>query len=387
MNRPTPSPETAATDDATDDLVQIRESVPRPVATPHGRGAVGNPRNRFERLEVEVDDEVAPEDAVSNYSAAPDRVPTEVLRDTSRTIIATNDSPDIPFDASINPYRGCEHGCTYCYARPTHEYLGFSAGLDFESRILAKEDAADLLRRELTSPRWQPKTLALSGVTDPYQPVERKLGVTRGCLEVLAEVRNPVAVITKSRLVTRDLDLLAELAAHGAVRVALSVTSLDVELARKLEPRAASPEARLRAIRELAEAGIPVSVMVAPVIPGLTEHEIPSILQAAADAGADSAGYVPLRLPGAVAPLFAGWLEAHFPERREKVLNRVRGMRGGRLNDPRFGKRMRGEGVFADQIRTLFTAARKRAGLERRGEPLSSAAFRRKGIDQMDLFP
>lgn len=364
-----------------DEFAQPRETVLPPVATPHGRGAVGNPHNRFERVEVEVDDEVAAEDG-----AAPDRVPTVVLRDTSRSIIARNDSPDIPFSASLNPYRGCEHGCAYCYARPTHEYLGFSAGLDFESRILVKEDAAALLRRELSSPRWVPETLALSGVTDPYQPVERKLRVTRACLEVLAEFRNPVAVITKSRLVTRDVDLLAELAAVGAARVALSVTTLDTDLARKLEPRAASPRERLRAIEELAAAGIPVSVMVAPVVPGLTDHEMPQILEAAAAAGADSAGFVPLRLPGAVAPLFAGWLEAHFPDRKEKVLNRVRGMRGGRLNDPRFGSRMRGEGVFADQIRTLFLAARQRVGLERRGEPLSTAAFRRKGIDQLDLF-
>jgi DNA repair photolyase len=343
-------------------------------APPRGRGAVANPLNRFERLDVEL--EVPP----------PDRVPTLVLRDTSRSVISRNDSPDVPFDASINPYRGCEHGCSYCYARPTHEYLGFSAGLDFESRILVKEDAAELLRRELESPRWKPQTLALSGVTDPYQPVERKLGVTRRCLEVLAELRNPVGVVTKSYLVTRDADLLADLAAHGAARVALSVTTLDVGLARKLEPRAAAPKERLRAIRELAAAGVPVTVMVAPVIPGLTDHEMPLILEAAAEAGAESAGYVPLRLPGAVAGLFEGWLEAHFPERKEKVLNRVRGMRGGRLNDPRFGSRMRGEGVFADQIRTLFRTARRRAGLDRRGEPLSTAAFRRKGVDQMVLF-
>jgi len=345
-----------------------------PAVPPRGRGAVGNPLNRFERLEVEL--EVPP----------PDRVATLVLRDTSRSVIARNDSPDVPFDASLNPYRGCEHGCAYCYARPSHEYLGFSAGLDFESRILVKEQAPELLRRELTSPRWRPQTLALSGVTDPYQPVERKLRITRRCLEVLAELRNPVGVITKSHLVTRDADLLAELAAVGAARVALSVTTLDVGLARRLEPRAASPNERLRAIAELTAAGIPVTVMVAPVIPGLTDHEMPAILDAAAAAGAESAGFVPLRLPGAVAGLFEGWLEAHFPERKEKVLNRVRELRGGRLNDPRFGHRMRGDGVFAEQIRTLFRTARRRAGLDRRGQPLSTAAFRRKGIDQLALF-
>lgn len=272
-----------------------------------------------------------------------------------------------------------------CYARPTHEFLGFSAGLDFESRILVKEDAAELLGRELGKPSWTPRTLALSGVTDPYQPVERRFGVTRGCLEVLAERRHPVAVITKSALVLRDVDLLAELARWGAVRVALSVTTLEVDLARRMEPRASSPRERLRAISELAAAGIPTSVMVAPVVPGLTDHEIPAILEAAARAGADSAGYVPLRLPGAVAGLFEAWLEERFPDRKEKVLNRVRSLRGGRLNDPRFGSRMRGNGVFADQIHTLFTTSRRRWGLERRGASLSVDAFRRPG-DQLALF-
>jgi DNA repair photolyase len=272
-----------------------------------------------------------------------------------------------------------------CYARPTHEFLGFSVGLDFESRILVKEDAAELLGRELMKPSWTPQTLALSGVTDPYQPVERRLGVTRGCLEVLAERRHPVAVITKSALVLRDTDLLAELARWGAVRVALSVTTLDLELARRMEPRASAPRERLRAIAELAAAGIPTSVMVAPVVPGLTDHEIPAILAAAAEAGAESAGYVPLRLPGAVAALFEAWLEECFPDRKEKVLHRVRSMRGGRLNDPRFGSRMRGEGPFAEQIHTLFTITRRRVGLDRRGAPLSAAAFRRPG-EQLGLF-
>jgi len=343
-----------------------------------GRGAVANPAGRFERLSVErVDDDEA--------GAPPDRVATEVLCDTSRSIITHNDSPDIPFDSSLNPYRGCEHGCVYCYARPTHEFLGFSAGLDFESRILVKQDAAELLGRELAKRSWRPRTLALSGVTDPYQPVERRLGVTRGCLEVLADRRHPVAVTTKSALVLRDADLLAELARWGAVRVALSVTTLDVDLARRMEPRASAPKERLRAIAELAAAGIPTSVMVAPVVPGLTDHEIPAILAAAAEAGAESAGYVPLRLPGAVAGLFEAWLEERFPDRKEKVLNRVRALRGGRLDDPRFGSRMRGEGVFAAQIHTLFTTARRRAGLDRRGAPLSGAAFRQPG-EQLGLF-
>src|SRR5262249_29963864 len=233
---------------------------------------------------------------------------TQFFRDSSRTIIARNDSPDVGFDASINPYRGCEHGCTYCYARPTHEYLGFSAGLDFETKIMVKEDAPELLRRELAAPRYQPKPLALSGVTDPYQPIERRLQLTRRCLEVLVEFRNPVVIVTKNHLVTRDADLLGELATRRAVAVFVSVTTLDADLARILEPRASSPPGRLDAVKELAELGIPVGVLVAPVIPGLTDHELPSILKAVASAGAISAGYVMLRLPHAVAVLFEQWL-------------------------------------------------------------------------------
>jgi DNA repair photolyase len=272
-----------------------------------------------------------------------------------------------------------------CYARPTHEYLGFSAGLDFETRILVKDDAPELLRRELTKSSWVPQTLALSGVTDPYQPVERRLRVTRRCLEVLAELRHPVSVITKNRLVTRDLDLLGELARHGAASVNLSVTTLDGDLAARMEPRASHPRERLRAISEAAAAGVPVGVMVAPVVPGLTDHEIPAILEAAAAAGATGAGWVPLRLPGAVAGLFERWLEEHFPERKEKVLSRVSSLRGGRLNDPRFGSRMRGEGVWAEQIATLFAGARRRHGLDGPRPALSTAAFRRPG-EQLGLF-
>ncbi len=341
---------------------------------PHGRGATDNPPNRFERIEVALEGET------------PERVETAYLRDTSRSVIATNDSPDVGFDASLNPYRGCEHGCSYCYARPTHEYLGFSAGLDFESRILVKEDAPELLRRELASPRWRPRVLALSGVTDPYQPVERRLEITRRCLAVLAEVRNPVAVITKSALVARDADLLAELAAHGAASVALSVTTLDGELARRMEPRASHPRRRLEAVARLAEAGVPVGVMVAPVVPAITDHEIPRILEAAAEAGAGHAGFILMRLPGAVAGLFEGWLEEHFPDRKEKVLNRVRELRAGRLNDPRFGSRMRGEGPFAEQVKALFEQSRRRYGLGDRGPGLSTAAFRRPGGEQLALF-
>jgi len=293
----------------------------------------------------------------------------------------------VGFDASVNPYRGCEHGCVYCYARPFHEYLGFSAGLDFESKILVKEDAPALLRKELSSPKWQPQTLAMSGVTDCYQPAERRLEVTRRCLEVLADFRNPVGVITKNELVTRDIDILQELAAHQAAVVMLSITTLDGEVARKMEPRASHPRDRLKAVERLAAAGIPVGVMVAPVVPAITDHEMPKILEAAAAAGARTAGYVVMRLPGAVAGLFERWLEEHFPDRKEKVLNRVRDLRGGELYDPRFGNRMRGEGLFADQIRGTFQTFRRRYGLDQPFPELSTAAFRRPGqVEQLGLF-
>lgn len=275
-----------------------------------------------------------------------------------------------------------------CYARPTHEYLGFSAGLDFESRILVKVDAPELLRGELADPSWEPKTLALSGVTDPYQPAERRLQITRGCLEVLADARHPVGIVTKSRLVTRDLDLLGRLAEHGAVRVSVSITTLEEELRRALEPRAPTPEARLDAVRKLADAGIPVGVLVAPVIPGLTDHEVPALLEAAAAAGAGHAGYVPLRLPHGVKELFETWLEQHVPARKEKVLGRIRDMRGGRLNDPRFGTRMRGEGPWAEQLRSMFRIVRRKHGLDGERRSLSTTAFRRPEVDgrQMELF-
>lgn len=274
-----------------------------------------------------------------------------------------------------------------CYARPTHEYLGMSAGLDFETKILVKEDAANLLRDALMKKNWTPQPIALSGVTDAYQPVERRLGITRACLEVLAEFRNPVVVVTKSHLVTRDSDLLAELARHGAAAVRLSITTLDRKLARKMEPRAATPERRLDAIRRLSETGIPTGVMVAPVIPGLTDHELPSILEAASEAGATTASYIMLRLPHGVKELFSDWLERSYPDRKEKVLGRIREIRSGRLNDPDFGSRMRGEGPYAEQIRSLFEIARRRHGLDRRGDPLSTEAFRRPAPGgQRDLF-
>ena len=514
------------------------DPAPPPREAIKGRGSAENPPNRFERLHY-LEEPEAGED-----EEEPARPRTLYLRDPSRTILATNESPDVGFDASVNPYRGCEHGCVYClapetpvlhgdlvwrplgeasegdvlvgfdehptpgrtrrlrpavvegvwwsrkptwrlvtaraelvataehrwlrarsrrwtrteelvpgqqlrwiidakrahddcedatgpspvhgafrgdpdpvvaiertgirdvvdiqtstgtffaaglathncYARPTHEYLGFSAGLDFETRILVKEDAPELLRRTLASPRFEPRVIALSGVTDPYQPVEQRLGLTRRCLEVLAEFRNPTAIVTKSRLVARDADVLGELARHEAVSVHVSVTSLDPELHRRMEPRASSPRLRLEAIEALARAGIPVGAMVGPVIPGLTDHEIPGILAAAAGAGASFASWILLRLPFGVAPLFEAWLERHYPERKGKVLHRIQEVRSGRLNDPRFGSRMRGEGLYAEQIESLFALAARRAGLARRGPTLSTRAFRRPAGAQLALF-
>jgi DNA repair photolyase len=311
---------------------------------------------------------------------------TQFLHDTTRSIIAHNASPDVGFEASINPYRGCEHGCIYCYARPTHEYLGFSAGLDFETKILVKTDAPGLLRQALMSPRWQPQVIAMSGVTDPYQPVERRLRLTRGCLEVLAEFRNPVAIITKNHLVTRDLDVLGDLAGVAAAAVMLSITTLDSTLSRVLEPRASHPKHRLAALAALTQAGVPAGVMVAPVIPGLTEHELPAIIAAASQSGAQFAGYGHLRLPLAVGPLFEQWLSQHAPAKKDKVLKRMRTMHGGKLHDARFGLRMRGEGLFAEQIAALFKLACRQAGLSNRGPTLSIASFRRPADAQLKLF-
>ncbi len=342
-----------------------------------GRGAPINMPNRFERVRIELDPS----------ETDPQKPETVYLRDCSRSIVARNDSPDIGFDASINPYRGCSHGCVYCYARPTHEYLGLSAGLDFESKVLVKEAAPELLRKELSASRWEPTVLSMSGVTDPYQPVERQLGITRRCLEVLAEFRNPVVIVTKNHLVTRDADLLSGLAHHGAAAVAVSLTTLDDDLRRVMEPRTSRPARRLAAIRTLADAGVPVGVMTAPVIPGLNDHELPGLLSAAAEAGATFAGYVPVRLPHAVRPLFEDWLSRHFPDRKEKVLNRIRSMRGGNLNDPRFRSRMKGTGFFADHVAQLFDLSCRRAGIGRGRFPkLSTSAFRRTGAAQPGLF-
>ena len=342
------------------------------------RGAAENPVNRFEKIHLEPDADWNPDDDVLPR--------TQFLVDHSQTAIAYNDSPDIGFNASLNPYRGCEHGCIYCYARPTHEFLGFSAGLDFESKIMVKQNAPELLRRELSSPKWQPQVIVMSGVTDCYQPVERKLKLTRRCLEVLLEFRNPVAIITKNFLVTRDLDLLAALAKYQCASVCLSVTTLDNDLRKVMEPRTSPPAARLNAIRKLSEAGVPVSVNVAPIIPGLTDHELPKILQAAHDAGATSAGYTVVRLPYANAPLFEQWLQVHFPDRKEKVLNRLKAMRGGKLYDAQWGKRFSGEGIFAEQIAQMFEVVRRKAGFKDDYAEHSTAAFRRPGGTQLSLF-
>jgi DNA repair photolyase len=345
-----------------------------------GRGASINPANRFEKLHVEEDLSELP-----RGEDEPRRVQTAYLRDDTKTIIARNNSPDVGFETSINPYRGCEHGCIYCFARPTHEYLGFSAGVDFESRIIVKERAPELLEAELSSPKWKPQLLMMSGVTDCYQPVERTMQLTRRCLEVLAKFRNPVGILTKNRLITRDIDVLRELAAHKCVAANLSITSLDPQLQRILEPRTSPPAARLEAVQQLSEAGIPVGVMVAPIIPGINDHEMPAILEACGKAGARFAGYVLLRLPWAVAPLFERWLDEYFPDRKAKVLGRIREMRGGeKLYDSRWRKRQTGEGIFAEQIETMFNVAARRAGLDGPRPQLSTANFRRP-TGQMEL--
>ena len=327
-----------------------------------GRGTGSNPSSRFHKEQYETDFSDfgwVEEDDLPN-------IKTEYFTDHSRTILAKNDSPDIGFDTSINPYRGCEHGCSYCYARPTHEYLGLYAGFDFESKIFVKRQAPMLLRSELMKKKWRPQVIAMSGVTDCYQLGERKFELTRGCLSVLAEFKNPVVLITKNHLICRDADILSELARDNLVRVCLSVTSLDANLIKKLEPRSSAPMARLKAIEYLSKAGISVSVNVAPVIPGLTDQEIPSILRASAEAGAKSAGMTLVRLPYSVKDHFADWLERHFPERKNRVLHTIQGMRAGKLNNSEFGARMRGNGKRALQITETFKIFRRKYALNQK---------------------
>lgn len=359
-----------------------------------GRGAVSNLVGRYETQRIE-----AVEDGWPGFTDETDITPslrTQVTAETAKTILTRNQSPDLPFSLSLNPYRGCEHGCIYCFARPSHAYLGLSPGLDFETRLYAKTNAPALLRRELAHPSYQPLPIALGVNTDAYQPCERELRLTRQCLEVLLECAHPVGIITKSALIERDLDILKELVAANLAAVAITITTLDHRISRSLEPRAAAPARRLKVIENLARAGIPVLVSIAPVIPFITEQELEKVMAAAADAGATSAGYTVLRLPWEVNPLFQQWLETHFPERAQRVMNRIRDMRGGKDYDANFATRMRGEGLWADMIRQRFAKGLKRYGLGKSGRhaQLDCSLFRRplsvpaatKIQGQLDMF-
>lgn len=350
------------------------------------RGAQIHPPNRFEATH-QVDDWEQLEHEVPTKTQGK-VIATQFLPDRTRKILSENDSPDVGFRFSINPYRGCEHGCAYCYARPTHELLGMNGGLDFETKILVKHNAAELLRDELGGSRWQPQPIALSGVTDCYQPAERRFRLTRACLEVLSEAGNPAIVITKNALIVRDLDLLSSMAERRLVRVFLSLTTLNAQLARDMEPRTSLPEARLEAIGKLHSAGIPVGMMLAPVIPGLTETEVPALLAAAKDAGAASAHYVLLRLPYSVRPVFFDWLERLYPQKQERVQSMIRKLRGGGLNDARFGTRMRGTGFWAEQISETFRVFAHRYRLDEPLPPLDCSRFRapRPSSGQLSLF-
>lgn len=345
------------------------------------RGAASNAAGRFDLARVEEADGWDIPEPRPGFR-------TEVREEVARSAIAWNRSPDLPFDRSLNPYRGCEHGCIYCFARPSHAYLGLSPGLDFETRLLARPGAAEVLRRELSAKRYRVAPLALGTNTDPYQPIERDRGITRAVLEVLAEFNHPVAIVTKGTLVERDLDLLAPMAAKGLVRVGVSVTTLDDRLSRRMEPRVALPRRRLEVIRRLRAAGVPVRLMVSPIVPALTDHELEAILEAGAEAGADAASWIMLRLPREVSQLWQDWLAEHEPDRAARVMARLREMHGGRDYDPRWGHRMRGEGEYARMIGQRFRAAARRLGLDGKGTPLRCDLFRvppQKG-DQLSLF-
>jgi len=368
-----------------DEAGEHRDALPQ--GRVRGRGAGLAPGNRFEGVRLHMLGEHLDEEAREHPQGR--QVRTETLTDSTRRIINRVDSPDLHFNWTINPYRGCEHGCIYCYARPTHETLGLNCGLDFETKIVAKREAPALLRKELAHPRWKGEPIVMSGVTDPYQPIEAKERITRGCLEVMAECRQPVSLVTKNRMILRDLDLLADLAQDNAASAAISLTTLDNRLASAMEPRASSPRERLEAMKRLSQAGVPVAVMTAPIIPGLNDREIPALLEAAREAGATRAGIVLLRLPHQLKALFEEWLERHFPDRKERVLSLIRDTRGGALYDARPGVRGRGEGAFAEQIRSTFHVFRRRLGFEEAGGGLSSAAFRAPKTDergQMALF-
>jgi DNA repair photolyase len=346
----------------------------------HGRGALGNPDNRFADWQREAID-----DGWGSLDQPIEPLRTTVTRDASRSIITYNDSPDVGFDRSINPYRGCEHGCIYCFARPTHAYLSLSPGLDFETKLFYKPDAATLLRNELEKRSYQCEPLMLGINTDAYQPVERQLGITRQVLEVLQEYRHPLGIVTKSALIERDIDILAEMAQAQLVSVAISITTLDRSLSRTLEPRAAAPQRRLEAVRRLADAGIPVGVLVAPLIPVLTDSELEKIMEASRDAGASYAGYVLLRMPLEIEGLFEQWLHTHAPLKAEHVLSRMRDSHGGKTYDSRFGERMRGHGPYAELIAQRYRSARKKLDLDRHTE-LDTSQFKRPGDTQLGLF-
>lgn len=372
MNAPLPTPDFDPTDRVAHVLPDRRR----------GRGTSTNCSGRFEaETYVPVDD---------GWNSLDELPPlkTEVSFEIARRIITRNDSPDVGFDRSINPYRGCEHGCVYCFARPSHAYLGLSPGLDFETRLTAKPNAAELLRRELSDPKYRPRTMAMGTNTDPYQPIERTHRITRAVLEVLAETSHPVGIVTKSALIARDIDLLAPMAARDLARAALSITTLDAKLAREMEPRAATPSRRLDTIRRLSDAGIPVSVMVAPVIPGLNDAEIEAILEAARAAGASSAGTVLLRLPHEIKDLFQEWLLEHRPDRLRRVMSLIKTTRGGKLYDAQWGKRMTGEGIYADSIHRRFEIAARKLGFNQRRHRLRTDLFtppQRSG-EQLSLF-
>ncbi len=328
-----------------------------------GRGAGLNPGNRFEDIRLHVLGEHLDEIAAEHPDGT--QVITRIYDDASKSVVNKVDSPDLPgMKWTLNPYRGCEHGCIYCYARPYHEYLGLSSGLDFETKIMAKRDAAALLRKALSSPKWDGEPISFSGVTDPYQPIEAKLGITRQCLQVLVDFGQPVSVITKNKLILRDLDLLSKLNERGLVSCAISLTTVDNSLASKMEPRASSPAGRLEAIRALSGAGIPVCVMMAPIIPAVNDREIPAVLKAASEAGARSAGYVLLKLPHQIKDLFLDWLRRHFPDRAGHVESLIRAARDGALNDPGFFSRQRGRGAHAEQIGNVFKVFKRKYGLE-----------------------
>src|SRR5450631_1223758 len=346
-----------------------------------GRGAASNPAVRFEATSREQAHDSWYEEEIVEH------VEETVLPDRARSVITSNNSPDVGFDQSINPYRGCSHGCVYCFARPTHAYLGLSPGLDFETKLFYKADAVKLLEAELSKPRYVCKPIALGINTDGYQPLEKRLEITRGILSVLARCRHPVTLVTKSALVVRDIDLLTELAQNRLVSVMLSITSLTNEIKRTLEPRTASPEARLRVVRQLARAGIPVCVLVAPVIPAITDHEMEDILAAAKEAGASSAGYVLLRLPHEVKILFREWLSEHYPDRAKHVMSLINQTRGGKDYDAEFGRRMTGTGPYAELLRTRFELARRKCGFDdaRDRHELTTEFFRPPAADQSQL--